>query len=76
MDKIKKDSSALKAYLDGLSRGGKTYTIDKIVEECLVPRRTVYNWMHGLCRIPALYKCKIEEILGEKIFSSEEICAN
>ncbi|MBO4722476.1 MAG: hypothetical protein IKT03_05555 [Muribaculaceae bacterium] len=76
MDKIQKDSLALKGYLDNLSRGGKTIAIDWIVEGCLVPRKTVYNWMHGLCRIPALHKCKIEEILGEKIFSAEEIFVN
>lgn len=76
MDKILKDSLALKGYLDNLTRTEKTVAIDRIVDGCMVPRKTVYNWMQGLCRIPALHMCKIEEILGEKLFSSAEICAN
>ncbi|MBR5640434.1 MAG: hypothetical protein IKW83_12055 [Muribaculaceae bacterium] len=76
MDKILKDSLALKGYLANLSRAEKTLTIDKIADGCMVPRRTVHNWIQGLCRIPALHQCKIEEILGEKLFSSLEICVN
>ncbi len=74
MDKILKDSLALKSYLDDLSRAEKTLAIDKIADGCIVPRRTVYNWIHGLCRIPALYMCKIEEILGENIFNRVTFC--
>lgn len=76
MDKILKDSLALKAYFDKLTRAEKSVAISRIAEGCMVPRKTVHNWMQGLCRIPALHMCKIEEILGEKIFFSLEICVN
>jgi hypothetical protein len=34
----------------------------------MVPRHTIRNWYRGLVRIPALYKLKIEEIIGQEIF--------
>jgi len=67
-DKKNKDSSALEGYMSKLSRNAKSYIIDKIAEGCMVPRYTVKNWMSGMARIPELHKCKIEQILEEKIF--------
>ena len=67
-DKKNKDSNALESYMCKLSRNAKSFIIDKIAEGCMVPRYTVKNWMSGMARIPQLYKCKIEEILEEKIF--------
>lgn len=76
MKPIQRDSKALSAYLDKLSYPAKLYAIARIAEGCMVPRKTVHNWKQGLCRIPALHKCKIEEILGEKLFSSFESSCN
>ncbi len=69
MKKQTKDSVALSQFLSTFSSNEHAVAIDKIVEACLVPRHTVYNWKHGLCRIPELYKRKIEEIFGQQIFS-------
>lgn len=70
MVKQTKDSIALSEFLTSLSVNEATVAIDKIVDGCLVTRRTVYNWKYGLCRIPELHKCKIEEIFGIKIFDN------
>lgn len=63
------DAKCLSQFLDLHSRNERTVLIDKIMEGCYVKRRTVYNWKFGLCRIPELYKRKIEEIFGSKIFN-------
>ena len=44
MEKRTKDSIALSEFLSTFSSNECTVAIDKIVEGCLVPRRTVYNW--------------------------------
>ena len=74
MDKILKDSVALLDFLNSLPKAEKTLVIQRIESGCMVPRRTVYNWMYGVCRIPQLHKCKIEEIIGENIFVDLSIC--
>lgn len=68
MDKILTDGKSLLTFLNSLSKNEKTVVIDRLASGCMVPRRTIYNWMYSLCRIPELHKCKIEEILGENIF--------
>lgn len=73
---MKKDSTALKTYFSGLSKGESMFITEKIVAGCKVPRTTVYNWRYGNCRIPELYKDKIEEIVGEKIFDSLNLDEN
>ena len=66
---MKKDSIALRAYYDTLRHGAeRTMLTLRIAEGCRVPRYTVYNWKSGMSRIPELYKDKIEEIAGRKIF--------
>lgn len=65
---IRKDSVALNDYLHQFSKNEMATLVDRLTEGCMVPRYTVYNWARGLARIPQLYKCKIEEILGESIF--------
>lgn len=67
---VKQDSTDLNAFLASFSRNEMVVAIDKICSECYVPRQTVHNWKHGLCRIPELHKRKIEEIFCENIFSS------
>ncbi len=64
-----KDSVALSNYYSTLSKAEQTLLTQKIVERCKVNRYSVYNWKYGACRIPELYKDKIEEIIGKKIFT-------
>lgn len=73
MDKsteIRKDSVALNDYLHQFQKHEMASMVDRLSEGCMVPRYTIYNWARGLARIPQLYKCKIEEILGKHIFDS------
>lgn len=67
-NKIRKDSEALRDFLEQFERHDKVYWITQLSEGCMVPRHTVHNWSKGLIRIPALYKLKIEEIIGQEIF--------
>ena len=67
-NKIRKDSEALRDFLEHFKRHDKVYWITQLSEGCMVPRHTVHNWSKGLIRIPALYKLKIEEIIGQEIF--------
>ncbi len=67
-NKIRKDSEALKDFLEQFERHDKVYWISRLSEGCMVPRHTIRNWYRGLVRIPALYKLKIEEIIGQEIF--------
>ncbi len=69
-----KDTLAFRDFLHKLSRNEMIAMVDRIVQGCMVPRHTVWNWSRGLSRIPALHKCKIEEIIGEKIFDTLTIC--
>lgn len=71
-----KDSVALSEYYRSLSTGERTRFIERLVEECKVPRYTVYNWKYGFCRIPQLHKDKIAEIIGYNIFDSDLIPEN
>ncbi len=68
VNKIRKDSEALRDFLNQFEKHDKTYWISQLSEGCMVPRYTVLNWAKGLTRIQALYKQKIEEIVGQKIF--------
>lgn len=69
MQPIISDSQALSAYLSRFPRPEKSSVIDNICQACMVPRHTIFNWSRGLARIPDLHKCKIEEVIGENIFS-------
>lgn len=71
MEKLKKDSEALSCYLSTLTPNERRVVFDKLEIGCMVPRYTIYNWVRGLARIPELHKCKIEEIIGQKVFVSE-----
>ena len=73
---IRKDSVALKEFIDRHSKNEIIVIYDKISEGCMVPRYTIHNWTRGLARIPELHKCKIEEIFEEKIFDSLENSEN
>lgn len=68
VNKIRKDSEALRDFLNQFEKHDKTYWISQLSEGCMVPRYTVLNWAKGLTRIQALYKQKIEEIVGQEIF--------
>ena len=67
-NKIRKDSEALRDFLEQFERHDKVYWISQLSAGCMVPRHTVRNWYRGLVRIPALYKQRIEEIIGQEIF--------
>lgn len=67
-NKIRKDSEALRDFLNQFEKHDKTYWISQISDGCMVPRYTVLNWAKGLTRIQALFKQKIEEIIGQEIF--------
>lgn len=67
-NKIRKDSEALRDFLNQFEGHNKTYWITQIADGCMVPRQTVLNWSRGLCRIPALHKLRIEEVVGQEIF--------
>lgn len=73
-DEIRKDSIALRDFMNSFTRNRRTVVIDMICEGCLVPRYTVNNWARGLARIPELHKRKIEEIFSQHIFDSLTIC--
>ena len=68
VNKIRKDSEALRDFLNRFEKHDKTYWISQLSEGCMVPRYIVLNWAKGLTRIQALYKQKIEEIIGQEIF--------
>lgn len=70
--KSRQDNACLKNYLYAMPRYKRVYIGHKIAEECNVTYQTFRNWTMLITRIPELHKRKIEEILGEKIFSSEE----
>lgn len=67
-NKIRKDSEALRDFLNQFSQHEKSYWITQIANGCLVPRYTVHNWVKGLSRIQELYKIRIEQIVGKEIF--------
>ncbi len=71
---ILKDAEAFDQYLRRYTQHRLTTVIDQLIVGCMVPRHTISNWRRGLARIPELHKCKIEEILGEKIFESPTNC--
>lgn len=68
VEKMKKDSTALRRYLDGFPVRESSELLTRITVGCKVSRTVAFNWKYGACRIPELAKDKIEEILGEKIF--------
>lgn len=70
-DKASSDNGSvqLSSYLNALPRPEMMVMITRIADGCMVPRYTVLNWKYGVCRIPALHRCKIEEIIGERIFN-------
>lgn len=72
--RFNKDAVALDQYLRRYTQHRLTLVLDQLVIGCMVPRHTILNWRRGLARIPALHKCKIEEIIGEKIFDTLTIC--
>lgn len=69
---MRKDSTALRRYLDQFPPKEVRAMMTAIVNGCKVSRFTAYNWKYGACRIPELAKDKIEEIFGEEIFDRLE----
>ena len=67
-NKIRKDSEALRDFINQYKGHDKVYWISQLSAGCMVPRHTVRNWYRGLVRIPALYKLEIEAIIGHEIF--------
>ena len=73
---MKKDSTALRRYLDSFPARVASEMMTAIADGCKVSRFTAYNWKYGACRIPELAKDKIEEIFGEEIFDRLENAVN
>lgn len=71
--KRNEDGEKLRMYIIGLPMKDSSKMVDKLAEECKVPRHTINNWRFGACRIPELAKDKIEEVTGVKIFHSENL---
>lgn len=68
----RQDNTCLKNYLNSMPRYKRVYLGHRIAEECNVTYPTFRNWLMYITKIPELHKHKIEEILGEKIFSTKE----
>lgn len=62
------DTRKLRDYMFQLRHCDYLEVRKAIIEGCLVPTYTYSNWLHGRCRIPALAKQKINEIIGKEIF--------
>lgn len=67
---IYKDSNKLSAYMEHMRRPDKTRLINRISQECMVTRGSVFHWIYGIARIPAYHRAKIEEVLGVKLFEN------
>lgn len=64
------DAQKLKNYLDSVPKKKYSGTKSLLVTSCKVEEYVFNNWLYGKCRIPALAKDKIEEIVGEEIFKN------
>jgi len=61
--KQKNNNLTFRGYYEDLSNQPKAF-IDTISVECSVTRQTVYNWMSGRCKVPALAQEKINKIVN------------
>lgn len=62
------DAERLKVYLNSIPYGEYREVVNKILESCMITSTTFGNWRAGRCRIPLLYKSKINEIANCSVF--------
>jgi hypothetical protein len=68
----KSDSAKLNVYLSSLPYGQKYRNMAKIADGCCLSLPTIENWLFRDGPIRRIYKDKIEEIEGVKIFEEDE----
>ncbi len=59
------DNQKFKEWIDSLPKKQISATVNRILEECCISRRTYYNWRIGSCKIPELAKKVINNIAQE-----------
>lgn len=62
------DNEKLRDFVRSYKGAEKSAIIAKMAALCMDDRRKIHNFMNSSMRIPALYKAKIEEAAGVKIF--------
>lgn len=62
------DGEKLKNFIRPLPRKMKSDFITRMSVACMLPRIKIHMFMNGHTRIEPLYKLKIEEAIGIKIF--------
>lgn len=62
------DGEKLKNFIRPLPRKMKSDFITKMSSACMVNKTKIHSFMSGNTRIEPLYKIKIEEAIGIKIF--------
>lgn len=62
----------LKAFIDSQPQAERRYYSAIIRRACLIEPPKYYAWLGCQARIEPLYRKKIEEVTGQKIFSDYE----
>ena len=62
------DTQKLRDFMYNLPYCEYNATREKLVAACKIPSHTFTNWLQGNCRIPALAKDRINEVLNITIF--------
>ena len=62
------EGEKLRRYIGRLPHGQKYRFLAKVAEECDLTMPAVVRWSASKCAIRRIYKEKIEDIAGEKIF--------
>jgi hypothetical protein len=65
------DSTKLTRYISSLPRGTRYQFMAQIAEACEVTLPTIDRWRAAGTPIKGVYREKIEEVAGEKIFIQE-----
>lgn len=63
-------NEALDSYLKSLTSAQRFQISREICASCYIRRHIMYNWRHGLSKIPLLARDKINEIVGRNIFTN------
>ena len=58
-----------KDYMESLTIREHREMVQKIAQECFVPRNRVSLWKNGHCRITPIYRKEICRIIGRDIFA-------
>jgi hypothetical protein len=71
MDKENRDSTRLTRYISSLPHGAKYRFMAKVADACEVTLPTINRWREAATTIKGIYREKIEQIAGCKIFGEE-----